>query len=118
MNKSHPYKYIAVSLSLTAALVGCTAETPGVEPGLGSVTEALSARKALGKTKPQRPQVKHRLVVKFTDDLRIRATSNGGVRSDATSIAAQSSAAAVSQVAQPFGMRFSQLIQLPEQRLE
>ena len=118
MNKSHPYKSIAVSLSLAAALVGCAAETPEVEPGLGSVTEALSARKAFGKTKPQRPQAKHRLVVKFTDDLRIRATPNGGVRSDATSIAAQSSAAAVSQVAQPFGMRFSQLIQLPEQRLE
>ena len=118
MNKSNVFKFIAVSMSLTAALVGCSAEPPDVEPGLGSTTEALSSRRAFGKTKPQQPKAKHRLVVKFTDDLRARATANGDMRSDVASAAAQSKASAVSQIAQPFGMRFSQLIQLPEQELE
>lgn len=120
MSKRNIYKFIAVGVSLTAGLVGCTAETtaPGVETGLGSTTEALSSRSALGKAKPQRPKAKHRLVVKFSDDMRARANANGSVHSDVSSPMAQSNASAVSQIAQPFGMRFSQLIQLPEQRLE
>src|SRR5687767_6123858 len=120
MSKSNVYQFIAVSVSLTVALVGCTAEqtAPEVESGLGSTTEALSSRSALGKTRPQRPKAKHRLVVKFSDDLRVRATANGAVDSDVSSPMAQSNASAVAQIAQPFGMRFSQLIQLPEERIE
>ncbi|HEX6271429.1 MAG TPA: hypothetical protein VFZ53_00245, partial [Polyangiaceae bacterium] len=64
MKKSNAYKFIAVALSLAGALMGCTAEStaPEVEPGLGSTTQALGARKAFGKTKPQRPKAAHRLV--------------------------------------------------------
>lgn len=120
MSKSNVYQLIAVSMSLTAALVGCAADptAPEVEPSLGSTTEALSSRSALSKPKPQRPKGKHRLVVKFTDDLRVRATANGGVQSAVSSVSAQNGISAVSQMAQPFGMHFSPLIQLPEQRLE
>jgi subtilisin family serine protease len=118
MNKSNVFKVIAVSMSLTAALSSCSVDRPDVGPGLGSTTEALSSRRAFGKTKPQQPRAKHRLVVKFTDDLRARASASGDMRSDVTSPPTQSKASAVSQIAQRFGMRFSQLLQLPEQEIE
>ena len=118
MNQSKVFKSIAVSMTLAATLIGCSVDRPDVEPGLGSTSQALSARRAFGKTKPQRPKGKHRLVVKFADDLRARATVDGEVRSNVASALSQSKASAVSQIGKPFGMRFSQLIQLPEQELE
>lgn len=120
MTKSHVHRFLAASLSLAAALVGCTTESDPShrENDFGSVSQTLGVRKALGKSKPQRPKGKHRLVVKFKDDLRVRATTSGGLLSDVKSPAALSNASAVTQIAQRFGMRFSPLIQLPEQRLE
>jgi serine protease len=122
MNKSRVHQFIAASLSLAAALVGCTTEPDPrnleKETALGSVNQPLGVRRGLSKTKPQRPKAKHRLVVKFRDDLRVRATKSGGVQSDVKSPAALGNTSALSQLAQRSGMRFSQLIQLPEQRLE
>jgi hypothetical protein len=89
MSRSSVYQRVALSVSLAAALVGCTVERsePEIELDLGSTTAAVSSRNALRKTKPQRPKAKHRLVVKFTDHLRVRATASGDLRSDVGSAA-------------------------------
>lgn len=107
---------VAGGTALGAALFGC-APSEEVERVAQDAT-ALVARTPFTKSKaPKRPSFKHRLVVKFADDLRMRATQSGSVRSDSHTPNALSNAAAVSQIAQRFGMKFSPLIRLPEQRI-
>jgi serine protease len=117
MNKNASLWFlVAGGTALGAALFGCA---PGGEvESVARDAAPLARRTPFAKSKaPKRPPFKHRLVVKFADELRIRALGNGSVRSDSRSPAALSNASAVSQIAQRFGMKFSPLIKLPEERI-
>lgn len=108
---------VAGGSTLALSMFGC-ASGPEENVDLARHSEELASRKPLSKSKaPRRPAAKHRLVVKFADELRIRATSNGAVRSDTRSPAASSNASAVAQLAQRFGIKFAPLIKLPEERV-
>jgi hypothetical protein len=105
--------------TLACAGLGCSGErAPDSDRSSAQLAQPLTARSLLKKAKaPRRPSFEHRLVAKFKDELRVRATKTGELRSDTQGPSALDNAAAIMRLAQPLGMRFSQLIQLPEARI-